>query len=378
MIRVIIVDDELPALKIAKNVLQKFEDVKLCGLFSDQDELLTDLEQIDVDIIFLDIKMPGMLGLELAGRINEIKPEVAIVFVTAYDSYAVDAFEIEAFDYILKPLTTDRIAKTLNRYQKRREEKSRKKKNGFVSVRSFGRFSAVSEQGEKMQFRTAKTEELFAFLIHQQGNAVSKEKIMEELWYDRDAERAQSILYTTLYQLRKDLDNFGLNNIIQSSRKDGGNCSLFWSPDNWDYRDYLALYKQFREGHLSLEDEKLAVDLYQDGYLMHNGYLWAAGRQAELELGYLEFMEKIVETEVQHQKFEFALLYLKKLEKNFPFNASIHVKIIAVYFLLNNKEAAQAHYQQIKKETESWETIDMDRLISNPYSAFQEAQRSNE
>jgi len=373
MIRVIIVDDELPALKMAESVLMTCNDVKICGSYSDQDELMEGLPMSEVDLIFLDMKMPGMLGLELAGRINEIKPDVAIVFVTAYDSYAVDAFEIEAFDYILKPLTAERINKTLNRYKKRRLEQGLNKKHRRASVRSFGRFSVVAEQGEKMQFRTAKTEELFAFLIHQQGNAVSKENIMEELWYDRDAERAQSIFYTTLYQLRKDLDHFGLNNTIQSSRKDGGKCSLTWMPDNWDYHEFLALYKQFKKGHLNLEEQKQAIELYQDGYLMHHGYFWAVGRQAELELGYLELMEKIIETEVQKQKFESALLYLKKLEKNFPFNASIHVKIIAVYFLLNNKEAAQAHYQNVKKEAESWENIDMEILISNPYSAFEEA-----
>ena len=253
------------------------------------------------------------------------------------------------------------------------QNKAAKKSTELYPFISFGRFSVVSEQGETMQFRTAKTEELFAFLIHQQGNAISKENIMEELWYDRDAERAQSIFYTTLYQLRKDLDHFGLNNTIQSSRKDGGKCSLTWMPDNWDFLEFLGLSKQIKAGALNLEDEKRAIELYRDGYFMHNGYLWAAGRQAELELSYLEIMDKIVETEVQHQKFESALLYLKKLEKNFPFSASIHIKIIAVYFLLNNKEAAQAHYQNVKKEAESWEKIDMDTLISNPYSAFEEA-----
>ena len=67
MIRVIIVDDELPALKMAESVLKTCDDVKICGAYSDQDELMEALPRIDVDLIFLDIKMPGMLGLELAG-----------------------------------------------------------------------------------------------------------------------------------------------------------------------------------------------------------------------------------------------------------------------------------------------------------------------
>ena len=62
--------------------------------------------------------MPGMHGLELAERINEIRSDIFIVFVTAYDSYAIDAFETEALDYIMKPITEERMKKTLERYIK--------------------------------------------------------------------------------------------------------------------------------------------------------------------------------------------------------------------------------------------------------------------
>ncbi|MBU4438025.1 MAG: response regulator [Firmicutes bacterium] len=373
MIRVIIVDDELPALKMAESILRIVDDVEICGAFSDQDELLECLPKIDVDLIFLDIKMPGMHGLELAGRVNEIKPEAAIVFATAYDSYAVEAFETEALDYILKPMTEERIRKTLNRYKKRGQELKHRKNSSSISVYSFGRFSVKSEQGERMKFRTAKTEELFAFLMHHQGNVISKEKIMEELWYDRDADRAQAILYTTLYQLRKDLETVGLKNIIQSSRKDGGNCSLSWIPDHWDYHDYVTFFKQHKMGSLNLETIKQAAEIYQDGYLMNNGYLWATGKQAELELSYLELMEHIIDMEVRQQKYDFALFDLKKLSKTFPFSTAIHTRIIAVYLLTNNREAANEHYQKIKKEAELWENIDMDTLILNPFSAFEKA-----
>ncbi|MHC1685844.1 MAG: response regulator [Clostridiaceae bacterium] len=374
MIRVIIVDDELPALKMAESVLGAFDDVLICGTFSDQDELLDCLPRIEVDLVLLDIKMPGMHGLELAGRINEVRSDILIVFVTAYDSYAIDAFETEALDYIMKPITEDRMKKTLERYIKRGRVQKQIEKPRRIYVRSFGRFSVEFEDGEKMRFRTVKTEELLAFLIHNQGNSVSKEKIMEELWYDRDTEKAQSILYTTLYQLRKDLENFGLNNVIQSSRKDGGNCCLSWTPYYWDYREYVEICKQYKDGSLSAETVKRAVEIHQDGYLTDNGFRWAVERRTELELNCVELLENIIENEVQKQKFEFVLQYLKKLEEIFPFNESIHAKIIAAYLLINNREAANLHYRKIKEILEEEAGLSMeigiDTLMSNPYLAF--------
>jgi Response regulator containing CheY-like receiver and SARP domains len=374
MIRVIIVDDELPALKMAESVLRTFDNILISGIFSDQDELLEVIPTIEADLLLLDIKMPGMHGLELAERVIEIRPDIFIVFVTAYDRYAIEAFETDALDYIMKPITEERMKKTLERYIKRCGAQKTSEKERRICVRSFGRFSVEYEDGEKLKFRTVKAEELLAFLIHHQGNSVSKDKIMEELWYDRDMDKAQSILYTTLYQLRKDLENFGLNNVIENSRKEGGICRLLWTPDYWDCGEYTEVYKQYKDGKLSIENVKRAVEINQNGYLADNGYRWAAEKQAELELNYSELLESIVDNEVQKQRFEFALPYLKKLAEIFPFTESIHAKIIAIYLLINNKEAAILYYQKIKeifaKEAGLLIEIDINGLISNPYLAF--------
>ena len=374
MIRVIIVDDELPALKMAESVLREFDDVLICGTFSDQDQLLECIPTVEVDLLLLDIKMPCMHGLELAERINEIRSDIFIVFVTAYDSYAIEAFETDALDYIMKPITEERMKKTLERYIKRCGDQKNNEKPRRIYVRSFGRFSVESEDGEKMNFRTVKAEELLAFLIHHQGNPVSKEKIMGELWYDRDADRAQSILYTTLYQLRKDLENFGLSNVVENSRREGGICRLLWSPDYWDCREYTDAYKQYKDGRLSIENVKRVVEIHQNGYLTDNGYVWTGEKRAELELNCSELLQSIVDAEVQKQRFEFALIYLKKWAEIFPFNESIYTKIIAIYLIMNNKEAAILHYQKIKKmfakEVNLSIEINIDTLISNPYLAF--------
>lgn len=374
IIRVMIVDDELPALKMAESVLRTFRDVSICGSFSDPDELLSCLPTTDVDLLLLDMKMPGMHGLELAGRIQELKSEASIVFVTAYDDYAVDAFETEALDYIMKPITAERMQKTLERYKKRNGNPKQDAGHKHVSVRSFGSFSVETEQGKPIKFRTAKTEELLAYLFHHRGNPVSKERIMEELWYDRDAERAQAILYTTLYQLRKDLEGLGLGNVIQHSRKEGGLCRLLWSPDAWDYEEYLEGCRKYKTGQYSIDHARHIVELHRNGYLAEKGYGWAMERQNELELNCAELLEEIADYEVCQRRFEFALLYLKRWADMFPFTERVHSKIIALHLLMRNKEVAKVYYLKTKEmfaeEVGASLQIDIEALALNPSLAF--------
>src|SRR5699024_10415720 len=75
------------------------------------------------DVLFLDIEMPNTNGLELAEKIIEVNPNIEIVFVTAYNEYAVQAFEVNALDYLLKPVKTERLAKTLARLDENNDSK---------------------------------------------------------------------------------------------------------------------------------------------------------------------------------------------------------------------------------------------------------------
>lgn len=375
MLKVMVVDDELPALKMANSVLRMFDDVNMCGMFSEPEELLESLQANPVDIVLVDMKMPGMHGLELAGRIQELRPEVFIVFVTAYDDYAVDAFETEALDYIMKPITADRMKKTLERHKNRVSAQKKEDELIRIIVKSFGRFSVENDHGDIMKFRTAKVEELLAFLLHHGGDAISKETIMSKLWYDRDAERAQAMLYTTIYQLRKDLENFGLSNVLLNSRKEGGVCRLAWLPDVWDYAKYTDGYKGFKAGKVSNEDLKNLVQLHKGGYLLENGYNWAEDKRNELEGQCAELLEEISDYEVQMHHYESAIQYLKRWSELSPYNEHVHMKFIAVLILMNRKDEATAYYKKTKgmfsDELGTTLQINIETLLQNPSQAFQ-------
>lgn len=379
MLKIMMVDDELPALKMAESVIRTFEDTSIVGAFSDPDELLANLYTTETDLVLVDMKMPGMHGLELAGRIQEIKPEVSIVFVTAYNDYAVDAFETDALDYIMKPITAERLKKTIDRYAKRQPQKQ---PQGTVKihVRSFGRFAIEKETGELMKFRTAKTEELLAFLLHQNGEAVTKEKIIDTLWYDRDYERAQSMLYTTLYQLRKDLESIGLSNVIQHSRKEGGNCRLSWKPDIWDFAEYMESYSNYKAGEILLDIAKRLIELHKSGYLADNGYHWAESRRNELELFCGDILEDIANREVARQRYEHAMNYLLNWTEMFPYTERVHYKIIALYLMMKNSEEAKKYYMKaadmFDKEMKIKLRINIDELALHPASAFDVIKRA--
>ena len=113
MINYIIVEDELPAREELKYFLNEEKEIKLIAEFDNPLDTLTFLKNSTADVIFLDINMPDMNGISLGKIISKMCPDMKIIFITAYKDYAVDAFEIKAFDYLLKPYSESRIKSLL-------------------------------------------------------------------------------------------------------------------------------------------------------------------------------------------------------------------------------------------------------------------------
>ena len=113
MINCIIVEDELPAREELKYFLNEEKEIKLIEEFESPLDTLNFWEKNKIDVVFLDINMPDMNGINLGKIISKIYPEVKIIFITAYKDYAVDAFEVKAFDYLLKPYSEERIRNLL-------------------------------------------------------------------------------------------------------------------------------------------------------------------------------------------------------------------------------------------------------------------------
>lgn len=121
-LKALIVDDEYPARKELRFFLNKFDNIEVVGEATNAQEALTLIKALDYSILFLDIEMPGMNGLEVGAKVQEMPNPPHVIFVTAYDEYAVKAFEVNAVDYILKPIEEKRLAQVINKIVRMKQQ----------------------------------------------------------------------------------------------------------------------------------------------------------------------------------------------------------------------------------------------------------------
>ena len=119
LLRLLVVDDEPLAVERLQVLLNRMEDVSLAGTASDGEAALRMVNGLVPDAILLDIAMPGMDGMEVARSLGALEKPPLVIFVTAFDTFAVAAFDIEAVDYLMKPVTPDRLQRALDRARER-------------------------------------------------------------------------------------------------------------------------------------------------------------------------------------------------------------------------------------------------------------------
>lgn len=114
MLQVLIVDDELLARQRVENLIQNQEGVEIAGQVENGEEAVAAIQRLSPDLVFLDVQMPKLSGIDV---VREVGPEnmPAVIFVTAYDEYALDAFELAALDYLVKPFDNERFEQALSR-----------------------------------------------------------------------------------------------------------------------------------------------------------------------------------------------------------------------------------------------------------------------
>jgi len=117
--RVMVADDEPPALERLTRLLKGIDGVELCAAVGEADRVIETCRRRRPDVVLLDVEMPGTDGIELARALRKLSPPPAVIFVTAFEQYAVDAFELAAVDYLVKPVRAERLARALERARNR-------------------------------------------------------------------------------------------------------------------------------------------------------------------------------------------------------------------------------------------------------------------
>ena len=219
---VLAVDDERIMLKeLTIELGQVFPNADIQG-FQDPmeaEQWASDLAQEgkSLDYAFLDIRMRGMSGIELARRLKKLHPGTVLIFCTAYTEYAFDAVGMYAKGYLMKPISAENIVRTLDEmvYDWR---KSLDVQNQSFWIKTFGNFE-VFVDGKPLFFEREKAKEMLAFLVDRAGATVTTEQLAAVLWEDRPYDKTlKNYVSTVLGSLRRTLQKVGKEDILIKTR----------------------------------------------------------------------------------------------------------------------------------------------------------------
>ena len=259
------IDDEPPMLRDAQRAIAEAAPDALLMTFDSAENALDAIREqaLSPDIVFSDIEMPGLSGLEFAVKLKTASPDTRIVFVTGFSKYALDAFKVRAQGYIMKPLTPEQVLVELRDLPKPPEAQ-----RGKLRVRCFGHFE-VFFQEKPVIFARRQVKELLAFLIDQEGRVCTAEEICAALWEDEsDLKAAKHRLRTAISDLKTALQGIGMEDILIREHR-----QLGVRRDRIDCDYYRML-----DGDIS------AINAFRGEYMVD--YSWA-----ELTTGRLQFRD---------------------------------------------------------------------------------------
>lgn len=294
-----VLDDEPFALRgTIKTIQEVVSDAEIMGFGRAKDAIAqAEGAEVKPDVVFSDIEMPGISGLDFAVKFKKICPDARIIFVTAYSQYALEAFRLHVHGYILKPITAERVREELeyalrdaatedadrlsgraagkntkeNGNSRKSSDEARNASAEKLRVQCFGYFE-VFWKGEPLMFGRRQTRELLAYLIDRKGASCTSEQIAAALWEDEDnLKNLKARIRILISDLRQTLAGIGQEDLIIrrsgqiAIRRDGVDC------------DYYRM----------LEGDMDAVNSFHGEYMVQ--YSWA-----EMTAGLLAFEKNSV------------------------------------------------------------------------------------
>ena len=260
---IICIDDEPYVLQQIMLICQKSDCFSSVNGFQKSEDALIFLENNHVDIIFLDINMPKINGLSLAEKIKKTYPQIALVFVTGYSEYAVNAFQLHVDGYLTKPISVDDVKAEVSHIE---QQKRRFNIESDIFIQTFGNFD-ISIKGVSVKFDRKKSKELLAYLVDKRGTGVTRAELASIIWEDALYDHSkQKQLDVYIQSLKKTLKAYDILNIFEMEK---GELRVNPSRFRCDFYDFLN----------GKED---AIQSYCDNYM--DTYSWAESTKAYLSL----------------------------------------------------------------------------------------------
>ncbi|MBR3646174.1 MAG: response regulator [Lachnospiraceae bacterium] len=211
---IFIVDDEKIPLEDGKETIKKAAPYADVSTFNRAANALKEIENGQIpDVVFCDIEMPGMTGLEFAIKLKSISPKTRVIFVTGYEKYAVEAFKTKAQGYLLKPLTVEAVAEELS-FIPEKIDYSYKDNTKKLTARCFGHFD-IYWKGVPLIFSRRKSKELLAYLIYRDGAACTAGEIAVALWEEAgEAKAEKNRIRVLINDIKNTLKDIGMEDVL--------------------------------------------------------------------------------------------------------------------------------------------------------------------
>ncbi|UPK43790.1 response regulator [Paenibacillus pabuli] len=353
--KAIVIDDEKPAQLHLERLLRSDGRITPVQCFSTARAGLDFLAKERVDVVFLDIGMPEMNGLEAAEYIQQLDSNIRVIFVTAYADHAVEAFELQALDYVLKPVSSARLTKTIDRIiagmillsspvaataevqvSESEADGVDTRVPGLLTFKHLDIYRSLDQEAEKHKWRTAKSQELFAFLFHHRGEWVSKEILIDKLWADVSQEKGLTHLHTSVYQIRKLLKEWSMTGKLEYNMNRYRLLSGNLVSDVEQFEQGMAYADVTSDNVDSLRD---IVPLYRGDYLEEHDYRWAQAKARELRRKYVELVMDIAEWDMKHGRSKEAMEQLRELQEREPYAEEICRLMMRVGASMDDQQA---------------------------------------
>ncbi|MFC0330429.1 response regulator [Paenibacillus sepulcri] len=356
--KAILVDDEALASHYLRRQLEKIGGIHILAELRDAQEAVDQAESLKPDVAFLDIDMPALGGIEAAEILQMRDPNLKVVFVTAYDDYAIKAFELNAIDYLLKPVNAERLKRTVERLKLSlpqavaagRPEASDIQPVSPVSaspamLRCFQTLELDNGKLESIPWRTFKAQELFSFLLLHREQLIRKDMLLELLWPEVDYKKGYTQLYTTAYQIRKTIAALDVTLVLKSNEK-GYKLEVNGLPldiEVWEQgvMGTPALTKDTLDHHLAL------TELYRGDYLADYDYLWAESERQRLRYLWFRHTSEVATLLAQVNRVSEAIHLYNQLLDKFPHAEELHFELMKLYRLCGDAEAARIQYGKL-------------------------------
>ncbi|WP_249866366.1 response regulator [Paenibacillus konkukensis] len=324
--------------------------VELVGSFQHAEEALNFVRSGDVDLAFLDIKIARDDGLELARRLRSLRTELDIVFTTSHSEFALHAYDVYPLDYMVKPISRNRLAQTVAQAAGRRRASSDEAGGRAVNrltVRGMGGFEASSQQAGTVKWISKKSMELFAYLLVNRGRSVTKIRILEDIFPERPLKNAEAYLHTAVYQLRKALSPHGYKEMLISAQEQ---YRVDLEQADVDFIQFEHDMKQLSE--INEANSAAAIDLEKQfaGELFENhSFVWATAEHERLGVMYDSFAERLAIWLLDRKRFREAAQIARRLVSRNEFEEESNLLLLSIYGALGDRQSLHNHYEHYKQ-----------------------------